>query len=268
MSKASVLSICGDALRIPLPDQSVDLVIGSPPYVDKRTYGRDDISRKPEAWIKWMLGVVSESVRVSKTCAIFVVCSPQQGGEYIPVCEHLQVLWRLKDVGNTVLRPLIWCKNAAPSGKNWFSNDWEFLLAFSNKGRTIYFDGEAAGDPVKYKRGGNFRQRKKDGSRQEGSEYPTHSIRKRPSNVLNVTVGGGHMGWDKATEVNEAPYPEELIRKPIRVLSQKGGLILDPFSGGGTTASVALQEGRKAIGMDIRFDQCKHLYQRINECSS
>jgi len=48
-----------------------------------------------------------------------------------------------------------------------------------------------------------------------------------------------------------APYPEELCRMPIQLTCPRNGIVLDPFSGTGTTALVAQELGRKSIGIDI-----------------
>ncbi len=52
-----------DAVRLPLPDRSVDLVLGSPPYVDARTYGIG-AQRQCQEWVDWMLLVTAEACRV------------------------------------------------------------------------------------------------------------------------------------------------------------------------------------------------------------
>lgn len=55
-----------------------------------------------------------------------------------------------------------------------------------------------------------------------------------------------------------APYPEDLCKRPILVTCPKGGIVLDPFCGTGTTMKVAQDLGRKSIGIDIAADyiQC------------
>ena len=54
-----------DAARLPLADQSVDLVFGSPPYCDARTYGIN-AQRTCDEWIEWMLAVTREAIRVCR----------------------------------------------------------------------------------------------------------------------------------------------------------------------------------------------------------
>lgn len=253
-----------DAAHLPLADRSVDLVFGSPPYCDARTY--DDgtapagfmMSRRCADWVRWMTHVTLEALRVSKGPVLWVAAGTQN---YNPAVEGLiYEMWRLGCC--QVLRPAIWTKNAPPTGKGWFSNDWEFVAAFTHTWPLPHWDPEAIATPVKYTSGGHFRQRGRSGERKRGSDYPQHKLRKRPSNVIHVTVGGGHLGHPLAHQ-NEAPFPEKLVEPFLLALCPAGGTVLDPFSGSGTTGAVALAHGRRAILNDIRGSQRAIAQQRL-----
>jgi hypothetical protein len=71
------------------------------------------------------------------------------------------------------------------------------------------------------------------------------------NDVLLLKVGGGQMGSPIAHE-SEAPFPEELVRFFVVSYCPPGGRVLDPFCGSGTTISVAVQENRIGVGIDIR----------------
>lgn len=73
--------------------------------------------------------------------------------------------------------------------------------------------------------------------------------------VKGIKVGGGLMGHKLAHE-NEAPFPLKLAQWFIRGWCPPSGIVLDPFSGSGTTVHAALSLGRRAIGCDLRFSQC------------
>lgn len=85
-----------------------------------------------------------------------------------------------------------------------------------------------------------------------------------PGNVIKVTVGGGQMGSVMAHE-NEAPFPEKLPEFFIRSFCPPDGIVLDPFSGSGTTAAVAKRWGRQFIALDIRASQCDLTARRTAE---
>ncbi|MDM8532409.1 site-specific DNA-methyltransferase [Anaerolineales bacterium HSG25] len=65
----------------------------------------------------------------------------------------------------------------------------------------------------------------------------------------------------KATHLGTAPYPDELVQRCLDVGCPPDGLVLDPFSGGGTTLRVSVQSGRSATGIDLNYEFC-----RFTEC--
>jgi hypothetical protein len=85
-----------------------------------------------------------------------------------------------------------------------------------------------------------------------------------PGNVIRCAVGGGRMGSKLAHE-NEAPFPEKLAEFFIRSFCPPGGIVLDPFVGGGTTPAVAKRTGRKFIGIDVRESQIEICKRRLRE---
>jgi len=72
------------------------------------------------------------------------------------------------------------------------------------------------------------------------------------------------MGSDIAHE-NEAPYPESLVNFFVRSFCPPGGVVADPFMGSGTTAAVAIKNGRRFAGCDIRESEVKLANRRIKE---
>ncbi len=87
-------------------------------------------------------------------------------------------------------------------------------------------------------------------------------VKANPGNVIHCKVGGGLMGSPLAHK-NEAPFPETLAEFFVKSFCPPGGIVLDPFSGSGTTAAVAIQTGRKYIGIDIRESQCELSHNRV-----
>ena len=75
--------------------------------------------------------------------------------------------------------------------------------------------------------------------------------------------------WDIIPEDSQhrkthyAPYPEELCVIPIKSTCPMGGVVLDPFSGTGTTMKVAYELGRKSVGIDLSNEYIKLAKQRI-----
>lgn len=295
----SHLLVKADAARIPLPDQSVDLVLGSPPYCDARTYGIG-AQRDCQAWVDWMLLVTAEALRVSRGAVIWVAAGVTRDRTYWPAVEGLMYEWWKR--GGSLYRPCYWHRVGIPGsgGDQWFRADVEYCACFKRPGRLPWTNNTAMGHPPKWAPGGEMSCRLADGSKRNqwgGGTHKTamsgrnangehksdgrkshvfltkvHTKRRpggemesqtylppvlaNPGNLLQVPVGGGCMGSNIAHE-NEASYSERVPEFFIASLCKPAGQVLDPFSGSGTTVSVAEGLGRRGIGLDLRMSQCK-----------
>ncbi|WP_165073290.1 site-specific DNA-methyltransferase [Paludisphaera rhizosphaerae] len=295
-----------DALHLPLPDASVDLVLGSPPYVDARLYledGKDlGIARDQYQWVAWMLDITREALRVTRGAVIWVCAGKTEDRNYWPACEGL--LWEAHKAGILSETPVYWHRNGVPGsgGSQWFRKDVEYCLAFKRTEVLAWSDNTACGHAPKWASGGECSNRLSDGSRRNqwggsansgrsrrrnGSRQtpgrPSHRIptpgyaspdisnpgnavvtaedafnaeREAVSSFVRTLTGGGHMGHAIAHE-NEAPFPEDLAEFFLRSLCPPNGLVLDPFSGSGTTVAVAERLDRRGIGLDLRMSQCR-----------
>ena len=67
------------------------------------------------------------------------------------------------------------------------------------------------------------------------------------------------------SEIETAPYPDELVARCLSIGCPEGGVVLDPFVGSGTTMSVAIQSGRSAIGIDINHDFCMYILDHLED---
>lgn len=284
-----------DVTKLPFADKSVDLVFGSPPYCDARTY--DDgtlpsghvVSRGCQDWIDWMLEVTTECLRVSKGAVVWVVGSVTRDWDYWPAPEGLSYEWWKR--GGSMFRPLFWHRVGIPGsgGEQWFRSDVEFCQCFKRKGRLPWSDNTAMGHPPKWAPGGEMSHRLADGSRRDfaskvaaGAKVHTKrdassqgngdTMREQaylppdianPGNLISTGAAGGGRIGDWMAHENEAPFPEKLAEWFILSLCPPGGTVLDPFSGSGTTAKVVKQHGRRGLGCDIRTSQCELTARRV-----
>lgn len=170
--------VCSDALQFlkSLPDNSVGLVITSPPYTDARSYGiRADM--ETAAWVEWMRPIVREACRVSKGLAFFNISDRVEDFCYKNGPEWLHAdLTRLD--GLHAVRPYAWVKsgpdfedagNGIPGsgGKHFHRNDWEPVYGYAEAGKLppYWSNNTAFGSPPKYGPGGEMSVRGKDGNR-------------------------------------------------------------------------------------------------------
>ena len=290
--------ICGDCLEVmkQMRENSVDLVFGSPPYEDARTYGID-FSLKGQEWVDWMVKVYRESLRVCKGLVAFVVQGQMR--KYRWSCAPALLMADLHRAEINLRRPVIFRRYGVPGsgGKEWLKCNHEYIICATNGGRLPWADNTACGHVPKYGPGGPCSNRKKDGSRinqwggtgkqtdrlkngeTKNTKKPSHkyfnpvSLPKdfKPPNLCNPgdvidcgAMGRGHMGSNYAHE-NEAPFPEQLAEFMIKTFCKPGGTVLDPFCGSGTTCAVAKKQGRKYIGADIRESQIQLTKRRLRE---
>lgn len=282
------------------PDNSVDLVIGSPPYEAARTYGIGFRLRGQE-WVDWMVARMLEMVRVSRGLVAMVVEGQTRNYRWSAVPALLMA--DLHRAGICLRKPPAFHRVGIPGsgGKDWLRNDYEFIVCCGVCGRLPWSDNTAMGHPPKWAPGGAMSHRLSDGTRRNqwggaangksnrtrdrhgnfspASAHPSHIATTKadesylppklanPGNVIKCKVGGGQMGSKLAHE-NEAPFPESLAEFFIRSFCPPSGIVLDPFCGSGTALAVALRHDRHAIGVDVRRSQIKLSRRRIAEVFS
>jgi hypothetical protein len=163
-----------DAVRLPFADQTFDLVMGSPPYVDARLYLEDGrnlgISRDCREWVEWMLAVTTEALRVSRGLVLWVCAGVTRDWNYQPAPEGLLYRWWERGGECHCLRPVYWHRVGIPGsgGEQWFRADVEYVLAFKRPGQLPWADPLANGHPPKWAPGGEMSHRRNDGMQCNG----------------------------------------------------------------------------------------------------
>ena len=255
------------------PDNSVDLVFGSPPYEAARTYGIG-FKKRGQEWVDWMVERVAEMQRISRGLVAMVIEGQTRNFKWS--ATPVLLMADLHRAGFNLRKPPIFHRVGIPGsgGPDWLRNDFEFILCVS-KGKLPWSDNVVMGHEPKWNPGGDPSHRMAngrrvhrlhtkadaDGKRQQGYNPPAKA---NPGNVLHFKVGGGLLGSQLAHE-NEAPFPEKLAEFFVRSFCPPGGVVLDPFSGSATTGAAAIAHGRRYIGLDVRQDQIDLGWRRIAE---
>ncbi|MEM1354322.1 MAG: site-specific DNA-methyltransferase [Planctomycetota bacterium] len=272
--------ILGDAANIPLADNSVDLVITSPPYGSQRSYGIGFVMGDPE-WVQWTADCFVECTRACKGLVAFVVEGYTRKGTFHPLPELLTA--ELHRRGVNLRQRNIFMKHGAFGGSpDEFARKHEIVVCGSkNAGRLPYANPKACGHPPKCPPGGIPSHQSRDGrvnrprlhqagggsERRKVKQYKPPQLCKASDVIDCGAVGGGNMGSWLSGE-NEASFPEKLADRYVRSFSRLGDTVLDPFVGSGTTLAVAMKTGRKSIGIDIRESQIDLCKRRIEEARS
>ena len=248
-----------------LPDESVDVVVTSPPYFWQRDYGVDgQIGHEPtiQGFVEALGKVFDEAKRVlARDGTLFLnlgdsyynakgkphgedkkhaarIMSRQQlravdgPGLGLPRKSLIGLPWRvairLQDGGWTLRSSIIWHRPGNLGEPSSHDRPWrshENLFLFS-KGPKYRFDRTTL---------------------LAAGEEDVWSIAARPRN----------------THAHCAPYPEELVERCLGCVAKPGGIVLDPFAGSGTTLKVALSMGMNAIGIDLNPEYVEIAERRL-----
>lgn len=259
--------LCGDAksaLR-QLEKESVNCIITSPPYYSLRDYGVEGqigLEDTVNEYVSSLCDVMDEAYRVlRKNGVLFLNLGDtyysgkgashgtdskshkrrfglrpvdKSGGLGINI-ERKSIIgipWRVAiemTARKWVLRaPIIWHRDKALPEfvKDRPGRSYEYIFMFA-KDRKYYFNKQPLVD--------------------KKVDEDVWTIVPRPS----------------GTEIETAPFPDELVERCIDIGCPVGGIILDPFVGSGTTIDVALRKGCSAVGIDISRKFCNYILKKM-----
>jgi adenine-specific DNA-methyltransferase len=244
-----VNSDCLELLRS-LPDESVDLVVSSPPYNIGKEY---EAKRELEHYLDDQRAVLQECHRVLKpTASIFwQVGSFSHKGTLVPL--DVKFFPILEDLGMLPRNRIVWVRQHGLHATKKFSGRHETILWFT-KGDEFFFDLDAVRVPQKW-------QNKKSHRGDNKGELSCNPEGKNPGDVwVFQNVKHNH----EEQTIHPAQFPEGLIARIVLATTPKGGVVLDPYMGTGTTAVVARDHGRHYLGAELNGDYHAVALRRLN----
>ncbi len=248
-----------------LSDESVDLIVTSPPYADQRktTYG----GKAPNEYVDWFLPISAELKRVLKPKGTFVLNIKEKVVEGERSTYVLELIMAMRSQGWLWTEEFIWHKKNSYPGKwpNRFRDSWERLLQFNKRKDFNMFQEEVMipmGDWA------NSRLKKlSETDRVRDNSKVGSGFGKNISNWMGRTMAYPNNVLHLATECNNknhsAAFPEELPEWFIKLFTQNGDTVLDPFMGSGTTIFVANRMGRNAIGIEVVPEYFKMVKEKL-----
>jgi len=250
----------GDCLELmkQLKDNSIDLVVTSPPY---------DNLRKYKGYTFDFEGIARELFRIIKDggVVVWVVGDSTINGSETGT-SFKQALY-FKEIGFNLHDTMIYLKNQfMPLTHNRYEQGFEFMFIFS-KGKPRVFNPimERCVSAGSKKYRGNAKQYESSYSERKREEITITKKYKQKINVWAFNVGNA--SGDDKTEHN-APFPEQLAEDHILSWSNEGDTVLDPMCGSGTTCKMALLNKRNYLGFEISEEYCKIANERISKLNN
>ena len=259
----------GDSAEVlkTLPDNSIDLIVTSPPYADQRksTYG----GISPDKYVEWFLPISEQLLRVLKPSGTFVLNIKEKVVEGERSTYVMELILAMRKQGWLWTEEFIWHKKNSYPGKwpNRFRDAWERLLQFNKSKKIAMYQEEVMvpmGDWAKSRLKNLSDTDKRRDNSKVGSGFGKNISnwidreKAYPTNVL-------HLATECNNKKHSAAFPEELPEWFIKLFTKEGDMVLDPFAGSGTTLFVAERMGRSAIGIEIMEDYYQMIKNQLEE---
>ena len=277
--------LCGDAAEVlkSLPKGSANMCVTSPPYYGLRDYGEEKqigLEQTPQEYIERLAEVFDEVKRVlADDGTLWLNIGDIYANKPFGTVKQKDLIgipwmlaFALRERGWYLRSDIIWHKtNAMPEGvKDRPTRCYEHLFLLSKEPQ-YYFDYTALQQPITAETEARYNRNRSDKSKYSMSKYG-QGLEKHLGKVVEERrrFRRGRDVWNVATNAYKldehfAMFPEKLIEPCILAGSKKGGVVLDPFFGSGTTGAVAKRFGREYIGIDINPRYIEKAEMRIAE---
>ena len=240
--KDNILYLKSSEIMSEVPDESVDLIVTSPPYNIDIHYGNSTVNGRVQSskGVKYadnlseedyrnMLGrVFNECKRVlKKTGSIWINIKNRYKNGSIITPFWIEDYFREFTLKNLI----IWNFDWGGSTNKRFAPRYEFVFWFTKDKEDYTFNLSEVSIPAVNYRPDRYK-----------------SQLKNPSDVWKIPMVSGNF---LERTGHPSQYPEKLVERIILAGTNIGDLVLDPFIGSGTTAVVAKKLGRRYIGYEI-----------------
>lgn len=259
----------GDSLELlkQLPDNSIDLVITSPPYADLKTY-IDFKGVLADDYVDWFIPYCREIERVIKPTGSFILNindKVENGFRHPYVFDLISRLHR--ETGLKMFERLFWNKMKSLPNRSRFGDRIEYLFWFA-KSKDFYFNIDEM--RTEYSEKSIKRMKKPLKKRYARTDNDDNLDYKdwapNPKGALPTTIVNISSESKRIADNHVAVYPVDLVKYFIGGATKEGDVVLDPFMGTGTTGVASSIMGRNYIGFEMQSDYIKLAESRIRDC--
>lgn len=257
----------GDSLEFmkTLPDQSVNLIVTSPPFADQRkhTYGGVHV----DEYVEWFKPFAAEMLRILADDGSFILNIKERVVDGERSTYVYELVMMMKSLGWRWTEEYMWHKTTSTPGKwpNRFRDLWEHLYHFTKQKKFVMNQ-----DDVRVPIGDWSKSRLKNLSEKDMVRQNSAVDSGFGKNVSNwvgkdlVYPGNVLHGAPETSNVgHSAPFPVWLPEWFIKLFSNEGDVVYDPFMGSGSTAIAAINQKRNVIGSEQDEKQRDNMFKRI-----
>ena len=258
----------GDCLELlkKLDDNSVDLVITSPPYSTLKVY-IDNPGILADEYVQWFLPICNEICRVIKPTGSFILNindKVESGFRHPYVFDLISEIHKRTEL--KMFERLFWNKMKSLPNRSRFADRVEYIFWFAKeKGFKFNIDEmrtEYSEKSIKrMKKPLKKRYARTENDSEEYKDWAPNPLGALPTTLVNISSES-----KRISDNHVAVYPLELVNYFIKGSTEIGDLVLDPFMGTGTTAVSAKKLGRNYIGFELQQEYIDVANKRILEC--
>lgn len=250
---------CLEGIRL-LDDNSVDLVVTSPPYDNIRKYNGFSFNLEE---------IIKELYRVMKPGGVIVWVVGDQVKNGSETGTSFRQALAFMDGGFNLHDTMIYEKNTSsfPARRNGnrYTQIFEYMFVFSKgKPKTANLICDKPNKWAGHTNWGKNTQRDENNNLKETNKIkPVPDFSPR-NNIWRYVVGNGFNTKDKIAHKHPAIFPEQLAEDHILSWSNEDDIVMDIFAGSGTTLKMSKLNNRNFIGFEISQEYCNIIKERLN----
>lgn len=258
----------GDSLELlkQIPDNSIDLVITSPPYSTLKVY-IDNPGVLADDYVDWFIPYCREIERVIKPTGSFILNindKVENGFRHPYVFDLISRLHR--ETGLKMFERLFWNKMKSLPNRSRFGDRIEYLFWFA-KSKNFYFNIDEMRTEYSEKSIKRMKKplKKRYARTNNDDNLDYKDWAPNPKGALPTTIVNISSETKRISDNHVAVYPVDLVKYFISGATKPGDVVLDPFMGTGTTGVAASIMDRNYIGFEMQSEYIKLAESRIRD---